>query len=1029
MVSRVQGAVAPAPDSIDVARYELVQIDVPEGARLVAGAGGIRVGVEIPVRLVSGDVVHAVTLRLAPISLRDAGFRVIADDANGNPIDVVPLEPKTYRGVVAEWPDSVVAASIFDDGIKGVVWNEGQMWGIQPLGDFGAGPGWHATYDAADVISRGEVCGVVDVPMLGGDLQPLNVAISDAQRALVEMSGNANTNSEQSSQVPQAFPGFGQRGGNWRVAQIGFDADNLFYLANGSSIDATTADIELILNGMAAIYERDAEITYTLAVVRVRSAPGFDPYSATTDSSALLDEFRSHWNSNEGGVTRDVAHLMTGRNLNGDTVGLAFTGVICGNAAYGLSQSRYTTNTVRRIALTAHEVGHNWSSPHCDGQAECGVMCATIGNCTGTSLGVWEVERITGHRDTRNCLTLVTPRPAQVANSSPLNAATRVVAGAQGSVTLSWGAANLASSYRVFFGTTGTLPQVVSQSGTSFATAALAAGTTYRWRIDSVGAGGTTTGVEWSFTTDFAAQVCGTDFTGDCFPDLLWWNGVNGQVDAWRGLGNGSFSVNVVALATVSDVNWRVVGSADFNGDGEGDIIWRNRVTGDTSVWYMQLGVFLASVDVGRVADQDWIVAGAGDFSGDGKADIVWQNIRTGDVTIWELNGVTFVRPAILPRVSDLNWQIVGVGSFGGPTGPDIVWRNARTGATSVWYMSGTTYVASEDIAPKSPSPDVNWQIVATLDLNRDGRSDITWRNALTAQLQSWIMNGVAQTSIVVHAARGDPWRAQGQRAWRTLIAGDVDGDGIRDITWRNANVGGQLFWLMNARANAGVPFSVRALVGLPTVDGAWELAATGDFNRDNTMDLLWRLSTTGQTIMWLMNGTQVGAAIPFLSGGTGAWYVGAVADFNRDERDDMAWFNAAGTSAFVWYLDGTPAPGSNLLTSRVMPSVPVGWRVEGGADFTRDGFPDLVLRNGTTGDLVIWRMNDNVFVEAIAVAQVGLEWSVGSVGDFNGDLLPDIAWRNNVTGDNALWLMNETQFVVAVPLPRVSDVGWRMVR
>jgi len=194
-------------------------------------------------------------------------------------------------------------------------------------------------------------------------------------------------------------------------------------------------------------------------------------------------------------------------------------------------------------------------------------------------------------------------------------------------------------------------------------------------------------------------------------------------------------------------------------------------------------------------------------------------------------------------------------------------------------------------------------------------------------------------------------------------------------------------------------------------------------------MDLLWRLSTTGQTIMWLMNGTQVGAAIPFLSGGTGAWYVGAVADFNRDERDDMAWFNAAGTSAFVWYLDGTPAPGSNLLTSRAMPTVPVGWRVEGGADFTRDGFPDLVLRNGTTGDLMIWRMNDNVFVEAIAVAQVGLEWSVGSVGDFNGDSLPDIVWRNNVTGDNALWLMNETQFVVAVPLPRVSDVGWRMVR
>lgn len=72
-----------------------------------------------------------------------------------------------------------------------------------------------------------------------------------------------------------AAPGYTGRGtDNWHVAQIAFDTDYLFYQANGSSNDATVEDIEFIVNGMAAIYERDADITYTLTTVRVRSARG-----------------------------------------------------------------------------------------------------------------------------------------------------------------------------------------------------------------------------------------------------------------------------------------------------------------------------------------------------------------------------------------------------------------------------------------------------------------------------------------------------------------------------------------------------------------------------------------------------------------------------------------------------------------------------------------------------------------------------------------------------------------------------------
>jgi hypothetical protein len=816
------------------------------------------------------------------------------------------------------------------------------------------------------------------------------------------------------------------------VAQIAFDADNLFFQQNGSSINATTADIEFIVNGMSLIYERDAEITYAITTVRVRSAPGFDPYSATLSANSLLTEFRTHWNNEETGTTRDMAHLMTGRNLEGDTIGLAFTGVVCGNAAYGLSQSRYTSNSVSRIALTAHEAGHNWSSPHCDGEIGCGIMCATIGNCSGTSFGAWELERIEAHRDSRSCLSLVAARPGQVANVAPANNATRVVSNGAGGngVVLSWNAASLATSYRVFLGTgSGALTQVGTATGTSFTTAALEPATRYRWRVDAVNAGGVTAGIEWAFTTEFGPLACGADFTGDCVSDLVWWNATNGQVEAWRGLGDGRFASSVVALATVSDLAWRVVGTGDFDGNNTGDILWRNTSTGDVAVWRMDLGEVIQSVGIARVADQAWVVGGVGDFTGDGRSDIVWHNTRTGDSSIWEMAGVAYVRAIGLPRVADRNWQLTGVGGLGGTAGPDLVWRNARTGATAVWLMNGAAYAAAADVSPSAPAADVNWQVIAVMDVDGDGRADLVWRNALTGAVETWRMNGVARAGVVANATRADPWRGQGQRVWRTLVAGDIDGDATRDIAWRNAGLGASVVWRMVPRGTVNDPFVVGATVELPVVDGSWELAGTGDFNRDNMLDLVWRRPSNGQVILWLMNGGQVGAAIPFLSSGTTNWLLAGVADINRDERDDMVWTNTVTGSAFAWLLDGTPAPGSYLVGSRNLPTVPTGSRIEGVADFTGDGRPDLVLRTLASGALTVWEMNEAVFVRAVALPTVDPEWTVGTVGDFNDDGKADIGWRNTRTGENAVWLMDGTTFVVGVALPGVDDQGWRMVR
>jgi hypothetical protein len=81
------------------------------------------------------------------------------------------------------------------------------------------------------------------------------------------------------------------------------------------------------------------------------------------------------------------------------------------------------------------------------------------------------------------------------------------------------------------------------------------------------------------------------------------------------------------------------VGAADFNGDGQADILWQNS-SGARAIWLMTGTVHTGSVNLGTVATS-WNIVGSGDFNGDGQADILWQN-SSGARAIWLMNGTTY---------------------------------------------------------------------------------------------------------------------------------------------------------------------------------------------------------------------------------------------------------------------------------------------------------------------------------------------------------------------------------------------------
>jgi FG-GAP-like repeat len=77
----------------------------------------------------------------------------------------------------------------------------------------------------------------------------------------------------------------------------------------------------------------------------------------------------------------------------------------------------------------------------------------------------------------------------------------------------------------------------------------------------------------------------------------------------------------------------------------------------------------------------------------------------------------------------------------------------------------------------------------------------------------------------------------------------DFNGDGQADILWQNSSTGDRVIWLMNGTTYAGQ-------VNLPTIPTYWSIAGSNDFNGDGQADILWQNSLTGDRVIWLMNGT-----------------------------------------------------------------------------------------------------------------------------------------------------------------------------
>ena len=162
---------------------------------------------------------------------------------------------------------------------------------------------------------------------------------------------------------------YGNGGELCLIAELELAFDQEFQTAIGNTASAVATSIMNVVDG---IYRNNFNISFeTLSRTMLTNAN--DVFTNSTSAGALLNDVRDKKDADAiPFVTNPNAlfHLVTGRNFDGSTVGVAYVDVLCGKK-YATGTSQLLGSGNGRVALTAaviaHELGHNFGSGH-DGQ-------------------------------------------------------------------------------------------------------------------------------------------------------------------------------------------------------------------------------------------------------------------------------------------------------------------------------------------------------------------------------------------------------------------------------------------------------------------------------------------------------------------------------------------------------------------------------------------------------------------------------------------------------------------------------------
>ncbi|MEG4073763.1 DUF4347 domain-containing protein, partial [Microcoleus sp. Pol14C2] len=292
---------------------------------------------------------------------------------------------------------------------------------------------------------------------------------------------------------------------------------------------------------------------------------------------------------------------------------------------------------------------------------------------------------------------------------------------------------------------------------------------------DGTGKFGAATNLNTSPPSDlYTWSVAVADFNKDGNSDLVTANNLTNNVSLLLGNGDGTFGTATYFGVGSSPYT---VAVGDFNGDGNSDLATANQSSNNVSILPGNgNGTFGAATNLSVGSNPYFVLVN--DFNKDGKSDFATANFGSSSVSIVLQNADRTFAPATNFTVGN-SPNYIALGDFNGDNNPDLATSN-EGGSNNVSILLGT--------GTGSFSAATNFGVgtqplaIASGDFNADGKVDLATAN-----------NGSGDVSVLFGSGNGSFGTATNFIVGTNpqgIVVGDFNKDGLSDLA--TANFGGQ---------------------------------------------------------------------------------------------------------------------------------------------------------------------------------------------------------------------------------------------
>ncbi|MBB6096240.1 hypothetical protein HNQ60_005162 [Povalibacter uvarum] len=310
--------------------------------------------IDLPVAVQAGPNLATAKPQLAPaVSIaaygRQFDLQLESNDALVRTAPTVLAGKSLFRGTIAGMPGSWIRMTASDGEVHGAIWDGTDYYIVAPASQVqphmdsapGLRPDATMIYRLSDTVGgvSGGSCTVVEGATERG------AALTQYLSMVRELKSAA---SAAAAGIPLQI----------EVALLG---DKEFAAAYPDAQAAMLARINIV----------DGIFTQQVGVSIIPTdfvvSDGADSPLIATAAPTLLEQVSTLRRSTDAVRARGLAHLLTGKGLDGSTVGIAYIDALC-SEQYGVSLSEAWSDAGLAALIIAHELGHNFGAPH-DGEA------------------------------------------------------------------------------------------------------------------------------------------------------------------------------------------------------------------------------------------------------------------------------------------------------------------------------------------------------------------------------------------------------------------------------------------------------------------------------------------------------------------------------------------------------------------------------------------------------------------------------------------------------------------------------------